>query len=101
MIGTPYEAEYLQGIEHFNAHDFFEAHEVWEDIWARTSGPSQLFYKGLIHAAVALHHYGNRNFRGAHKVLGSCLKYLTPYSPRYMGLDLEAFLCQMRRCFAE
>ena len=64
MPNGTYEAEYLQGIEHFNAREFFEAHEVWEDIWARTTGRHQLFYKGLIHAAVALHHFGNRNVRG-------------------------------------
>ena len=100
MIEAIYEAEYLEGIEHFNACEFFEAHEAWENLWARTPGPSQLFYKGLIHAAVALHHFGNQNLRGAHKVFASCLKYLTPYSPSYMGLDLEVFLSQMRRCFA-
>lgn len=95
-----YEAEYSQGIAHFNAHEFFEAHEVWEDIWARTSGRNQLFYKGLIHAAVALHHFGNGNLRGAKKVLGSCLQYLTPYAPTHLGLDLNSFLSQLRICFA-
>src|SRR5262245_9895932 len=95
-----YEPEYLRGIEHFNAHEFFEAHEVWEDIWARTTGRNQLFYKGLIHAAVALHHFGNRNVKGARKVWGSCSQYLTPYGPRHLGLDVAEFLAQLQRCFA-
>ena len=101
MTEPHYESEYLQGIEHFNARDFFEAHEVWEDIWARTSGRDQLFYKGLIHAAVALHHFGNRNLRGAHKVWGSCRQYLIPYVPKHLGLDMDTFLNQMRQCFAK
>ncbi len=100
MSASAYEPEYLAGIEHFNRRDFFEAHEVWEDIWARTTGRDQLFYKGLIHAAVALHHFGNGNLRGARKVFGSCVQYLQPYSPRHRGLDLDAFLGQMHECFA-
>jgi len=95
------ETEYLRGIEHFNAREFFEAHDAWEALWTRTHGPSRLFYKGLIHAAVALHHFGNGNLRGARKLLASCVRYLTPYTPRYLGLDVQAFLTQMQRCFAE
>jgi predicted metal-dependent hydrolase len=100
MSDTEFEPEYLKGIEHFNAHEFFEAHEVWEDVWARTTGRSQLFYKGLIHAAVALHHFGNGNLRGARKVWGSCRQYLAPYAPRYLNLDVQQFLDAMRQCFA-
>lgn len=99
MDEISYEPEYLAGIDHFNAHEFFEAHEVWEDIWARTSGTNQLFYKGLIHAAVALHHYGNGNLHGARKVWGSCRQYLAPYGPRRLGLDVARFLECMQTCF--
>ena len=28
-----YDPLYLQGIAYFNACEFFEAHEVWEDLW--------------------------------------------------------------------
>ena len=44
---------YLKGIAFFNACEFFEAHEVWEDLWKSYAGPLRLFYKGLIQAAVA------------------------------------------------
>jgi uncharacterized protein len=100
MPNGGYEAEYVQGVAHFNAHEFFEAHEVWEDIWARTTGRHQLFYKGLIHAAVALHHFGNRNLRGARKVWGSCSQYLTAYTPHHLGLNVAKFLVEMQDCFA-
>ena len=100
MTNGPYEPEYLKGIEYFNHGEFFEAHEIWEAIWARTSGREQLFYKGLIHAAVALHHFGNSNLRGARKVWGSCRQYLTPYGPKHLGLNVGAFLDRMHQCFA-
>jgi len=34
----PHDPRYLEGIEHFNKCDFFEAHEVWEELWADTQG---------------------------------------------------------------
>ena len=100
MTHQEYEAEYLQGIDQFNAHNFFEAHELWEDIWKRASGAPRLFYKGLIHAAVTLHHFGNRNLHGARKMLASCIGYLEPYAPQYMGLDVARFLEQLGTCCA-
>ncbi len=98
---TEYEPLYLAGIRHFNVCDFFEAHEVWEEIWQEHFGPSRKFYQGLIQAAVALHHFGNGNIRGARKLNVSCRGYLDSYRPKHLGLDLDAFLGQLDACFAE
>lgn len=91
---------YLDGIAHFNECDFYESHEVWEALWADYQGPSRKFYQGLIQAAVALHHFGNGNIRGARKLYHSTRSYLEPYRPAHMGLDLEKFLQEFERCFA-
>lgn len=100
-MSDEYPELYLKGIAYFNDCEFFEAHEAWEEIWTEHFGPSRKFYQGLIQAAVALHHFGNGNIRGAKKVFyGSC-GYLEPYRPRHMGLDLDAFLADMKRCFAD
>jgi predicted metal-dependent hydrolase len=100
-MSEPYHPLYLSGIEHFNACDFFESHEVWEELWTDTAGEDRAFYQGLIQAAVALHHFGNGNIRGARKLNLGCRKYLDPYRPVHLGLDLNAFLGQMDACFAE
>src|ERR1700754_4366175 len=97
----PVESLYAEGIRFFNECDFFEAHETWEELWTEYRGPARRFYQGLIQAAVALHHFGNGNIRGAKKVYLSCRGYLDEYRPAYLGLDLEAFLHQFERCFAE
>jgi predicted metal-dependent hydrolase len=73
---------------------------VWEALWADYQGPSRKFYQGLIQAAVALHHFGNGNIRGARKLYHSTRGYLERYRPWHMGLDLEQFLPQFERCFA-
>jgi predicted metal-dependent hydrolase len=96
-----YDPLYLQGIAYFNACEFFEAHEVWEELWKEYSGDLRLFYKGLIQAAVALHHFGNGNIRGARKVYGSSRGYLAEYQPTCQGLDVEKFLGELDACFAE
>ena len=96
-----YDPLYLKGIAYFNACEFFEAHEVWEDLWKSYAGPLRLFYKGLIQAAVALHHFGNGNIRGARKVHGSSRGYIAQYGPRCEGLDVEKFLREFDVCFAE
>jgi predicted metal-dependent hydrolase len=91
---------YVQGIQFFNDCEFFEAHETWEELWTEYRGPARRFYQGLIQAAVALHHFGNGNIRGAKKVYQSSRGYLEEYRPAYLGLDLDAFLAQFERCFA-
>ena len=101
----PHDAEsddslYDQGIRYFNDCEFFEAHEVWEELWTEYRGPLRKFYQGLIQAAVALHHFGNGNIRGAKKVYLSSRGYLETFQPACRGIDLEAFLGQMDQCFA-
>ena len=95
-----YDPLYLQGVAYFNACEFFAAHEVWEELWKNYSGDLRLFYKGLIQAAVALHHFGNGNIRGARKVYRSSRGYLAAYRPGRMGLDLDVFLPKFDACFA-
>ena len=101
MPTVEYDPLYLQGIEHFNVCDFFESHEVWEALWTEEFGPARRFYQGMIQAAVALHHFGNGNIRGARKVYGSSRGYLEQYGPVCLGLDVEKFLAEFDACFAE
>jgi uncharacterized protein len=96
-----YPSLYLKGIECFNECDFYESHEVWEELWTEYRGPSRKFYQGLIQAAVALYHFGNGNIRGARKLFNSTRDYLTPYCPKHLGLDLQKFLAEFERCFAD
>jgi len=96
-----YPQQYLEGRRLFNAEDFFEAHEVWEDLWSETQDEHKKFYQGLIQAAVALLHFGNENLGGAKKVYISCRKYLEPYQPHHQGLDVTRFLADLETCFEE
>jgi uncharacterized protein len=98
MPPAEYHPLYLGGIERFNRRDYFESHEVWEDLWNVECGPAKRFYQGLIQAAVALHHLTNGNHNGADKLLARCCRHLGPYRPKYMGLDVERFLAELAEC---
>jgi hypothetical protein len=95
-----YDARYLAGIQFFNARDFFEAHEVWEDLWTESHGDERRFYQGLIQAAVGLFHFSGGNLRGALKLYHSSRDYMLPCGSRFLGLDVTAFWQRMERCFA-
>jgi len=95
-----YDPRYLAGIQFFNRHDFFEAHEVWEDLWGDCGDDVRLFYKSLIQAAVGLHHFGNGNLRGAEKLYRTSRGYMESYPSPYLGLDKMRFWEQMAVCFA-
>src|SRR5262245_46194286 len=83
----------------FNAGDYFEAHEVWEDLWAEAHGPERRFYQGLIQAAVGLCHFGNGNLGGAAKLYRSSRDYMRDLDGRFLGLDVQAFWRRMEDCF--
>jgi len=86
---------YLQGIELFNEHEFFEAHETWEDIWHMAYGIKHDFYQGMIQAAVALEHYRRSNPRGVLSLHRSYPPKFRNVPERFMGLDVPKFLGAM------
>jgi uncharacterized protein len=96
-----YPRHYLEGIEHFNAGRYFDAHEVWEEIWLRSSGDTKLFYQMLIQAAVGLHHYERGNARGARGMHANVVDKLDRLPSFLMALDLGDFSRQFRDFFAE
>jgi uncharacterized protein len=98
---TEYDPRYLAGIDLFNRREFFEAHEVWEDLWHDTPGPDRRFYQGLIQAAVAVYHAGNGNARGARRLFRSGRKYMSAFPSHYEGLDIPAFWTAIERALAD
>jgi uncharacterized protein len=90
---------YLAGVLLFNRQDFFEAHEVWEDLWTESHGDERRFYQGLIQAAVGLCHYANGNLRGAVKLFGTSQGYMEGLPSPFQGMDLTAFSRDMSACF--
>jgi hypothetical protein len=91
---------YYDGIELFNTHEFFEAHEAWEDIWHMAFGTKFEFYQGMIQCAVALEHYRRSNPRGVVSLFKSYNVHFKDVPAVFMGLDVKDFLARMRHTLA-
>ena len=83
---------FLHGITQFNSHDFFECHDVWEELWMDTSGADKLFYQGLIQIAVGYYHASHGNYSGARNLFMKALLKLSAYLPAHHNVDLSALL---------
>jgi len=53
----------------WNAHLFFEVHEVLEAVWKTAAGETRQALQGVIQIAVAFHHLAHGNPRGARSLL--------------------------------
>ena len=85
-------ARYLTGIERFNRAEFFDAHEVLEDVWRAAPDGEKKFLQGIIQVAVALYHHGNGNSIGARSVLRRAFRNLSRYPEGFGGVRLAELL---------
>ena len=88
---------YYDGIRLFNEHEFFDAHEVWEDIWHMAYGLKHSYYQGMIQCSVALEHYRRSNPRGVISLYKSYQTKFVSVPPVFMGLKVPEFLASMKQ----
>jgi len=94
-----YPAEYIAGIDLFNAREFYAAHDTWEERWLGEAGTAEkLFLQGLIQSAVAFYHLETGR-RGAARAMYQRAKekFARCEARRFMSLDLEEFQAQIDR----
>jgi predicted metal-dependent hydrolase len=95
----------------FNAGQYYEAHDVLENLWLETKGDDSLFFKGLIQVAGAFVHLQKqflhpdhakhgRRLRPAVRLFALAMANLEPFGPSHLHLDV-AQLCQLCRRLAE
>ncbi|MDB9307258.1 DUF309 domain-containing protein [Aphanizomenon sp. CS-733/32] len=86
--------EFWQGVEQFNAGQFYACHDILEALWIDSIEPDKTFYQGILQIAVGLYHLGNHNQRGAMILLGEGSNRLRRYLPTYGGINVEELLTQ-------
>ena len=96
MDAAEREATLRAGIELFDTGRYLAAHELFEELWEETEGGEADFFKGLIQAAVALHHFQAGNLEGAAKLYSGHRRFLSPYQPEHAGVDVARFLREMQ-----
>ena len=83
---------YRNGIALFNHQEYFDAHEVLEDVWRGAPEPERKFLQGLIQLAVAFHHFSTGNRIGARSLLARGSRNLAAYPDPHQGLSLAPLL---------
>ena len=86
-----------RGISLFNARQFFEAHEVWEELWLAEPEPGKTFLQGLIQLAAAFHHHARGNSRGRESLLAAGIEKLEKFPADHRGLALEELRLEARQ----
>jgi predicted metal-dependent hydrolase len=80
---------------------YWEAHEVWEEVWRMRAGrPDRDFLKGIIQGAAGMWHATQGNYKGASSVLSRAADYLEPYRPAKDGIDVDALAAALREAAA-
>jgi predicted metal-dependent hydrolase len=93
------ESELKRAAGLFNDAEFHAAHEVLDELWDAAAPGDSDFFKGLIQACIALHHYRLGNPDGARKLYSGHRQYLGPYLPAHRGVDVARFLGDMQKSF--
>jgi hypothetical protein len=96
----------------FNAQQYYEAHDVLEDLWLGARDENYLFFKGLIQIAGAFVHLQKQflhpehpkhrpRLRPAVRLFELGMKNLAPYGPLHLHLDVAALLRMCEGLVAE
>ncbi len=80
------------GIGCFNRQEFFECHEVLEEVWLAEPPEEKPFYQGLIQIAAGFHHYQRGNRRSARSLLQRGMSKLAGCPSPCHGVDLASLL---------
>jgi uncharacterized protein len=88
LLTTDENEQFEDGILRFNAGQFFEAHEVWEQLWLRAPATEKAFLQGIIQIAAAFHHYGLGNLPGAKSLATAGVEKISKYPDGHRGMDV-------------
>lgn len=86
-----------KGIDEYNDGFFFEAHELWEDIWYQSPLPARTFLQGLIQLAAAFVHLARHEYPGTVGLLEAAIEKLEAFAPAYQGIDVARLIDESRR----
>lgn len=87
-----------EAVRLFNEGQFFEAHEVLEDLWRAAPTAHKKFLQGLTQLAVAFHHHSTGNLIGCRSVMARALRNLSTYPDGLLSLRTPEILQAVTPC---
>lgn len=91
-MGPGFHQALARGVQLFNRQEFYEAHEVWEEVWVDEPGDERLLLQGLIQVAAGFYKLQVGSPVGTVKLLEQGMKKLRAFLGSSLGVDLESFL---------
>lgn len=78
----------LEGIQRFNAGEYYAQHDLFEEQWFAESGPVRDLYQGILQVGVAYYQITRGNYRGALKMLLRSTQWLLALPDECQGVDV-------------
>ena len=75
----------------FNNHQWYEAHDAFEEIWNYVDGDERQVIQGILQVSVSQFHLSKGNLNGATILLGEGLGRIKTRTKINLGIDLESF----------
>lgn len=86
-----------QGIDYFNREFFFEAHDVFEELWMEARNQNDRdFFHGLVNLATGFYHFRMGNFKGMQSQLRKGMEKLSGTVARLRGIEVDKLLNEVR-----
>jgi hypothetical protein len=89
MLG---DSRLARGVGAFNAGNFFEAHEIWEELWLESVGPERPLLQGLVQIAAGYAKVESGVRGGAIKLLARGLEHVRQFGPAAFRIAIGPFV---------
>ena len=91
------ESLFQEGLKHYRAGNYFEAHESWEELWSDYYLMDRKFIQGFIQLSVSFVHMENGNIKGAKSLLNKSIEKFVEFKGMHRGIDVNNLLDQINR----
>jgi predicted metal-dependent hydrolase len=80
----------VEGIERFNAGEYYRQHDLFEALWVATERPVRDLYRAILQVGVAYYQIERGNYQGAVKMLLRSVQWLRVLPDTCQGVDVAA-----------
>lgn len=87
--GEPLPAMGREGVEKFNAGEYYKQHDLFEALWVQTESPVRDLYRAVLQVGVAYYQITRGNHRGALKMLLRSVQWLSMLPDTCQGIDVK------------
>jgi len=78
-----------QGVQHFNAGEYYAQHDAFEAQWMAESGPVRELYRAILQVGVAYYHVTRGNHAGALRMLQRSVQWFARLPDVCQGVDVR------------